>query len=63
MSFANQALCVRHIAENKLLNGVHKVPRVIDLYVANLKLESMGISIDELTSEQECYMNDWECGT
>jgi len=63
MSFANQALCVRYIAENKLLNGVHKVPRVIDLYVANLKLESMGISIDELTSEQDCYMNDWECGT
>ena len=63
MSFANQALCVRHIAENKLLNGVHKVPRVIDLYVAKIKLESMGISIDELTSEQECYMNGWECGT
>ena len=27
MSFANQALCVRYIAENKLLNGVHKVPQ------------------------------------
>jgi adenosylhomocysteinase len=63
MSFANQALCVRYIAENKLLNGVHRVPQEIDSYVAKMKLETMGIEIDELTSEQECYMNDWECGT
>jgi len=63
MSFANQALCVRYIAENTLLNGVHGVPRGIDTYVAKLKLESMGISIDELTSKQECYMTGWECGT
>ena len=38
MSFANQALCVRYIAENKLLNGVHGVPRELDTYVATLKL-------------------------
>ncbi|AKB19700.1 MULTISPECIES: adenosylhomocysteinase [unclassified Methanosarcina] len=63
MSFANQALCVRYIAENTLLNGVHGVPRELDTYVAKLKLESMGISTDELTSKQECYMNGWECGT
>ena len=63
MSFANQALCVRYIAENELLDGVHKVPHVLDIYVARIKLESMGISIDELTSEQECYMSGWECGT
>ncbi|WP_440945321.1 adenosylhomocysteinase [Methanosarcina sp. T3] len=63
MSFANQALCVRYIAENTLLNGVHSVPRGLDTYVAKLKLESMGISIDELTSKQECYMSGWECGT
>ncbi len=63
MSFANQALCVRYIAENKLPNGVHKVPLELDTFVAKMKLESMGVSIDELTSTQECYMNDWECGT
>ncbi|MCQ1535022.1 adenosylhomocysteinase [Methanosarcina sp. KYL-1] len=63
MSFANQALCVRYIAENKLLNGVHRVPQELDTYVAKLKLESMGITIDELTREQECYMGGWECGT
>jgi adenosylhomocysteinase len=63
MSFANQALCVRYIAENELLNGVHKVPHELDTYVAKLKLESMGISIDELTPIQECYMTGWEYGT
>jgi adenosylhomocysteinase len=63
MSFADQALCVRYIAENKLLNGVHKVPPGIDIYVAKMKLESMDISIDELTQAQECYMSGWECGT
>lgn len=63
MSFANQALCVRYIAENKLPNGVHRVPQELDIYVAKMKLESMGISIDELTSTQECYMSGWECGT
>lgn len=63
MSFANQALCVRYIAENKLLDGVHKVPLDIDTYVAKLKLESMGITIDELTTKQERYMNGWEFGT
>lgn len=63
MSFANQALSVRYIAENKLPNGVHKVPQAIDTYVAKMKLESMGITIDELTEAQECYMTGWECGT
>jgi adenosylhomocysteinase len=63
MSFANQALCVRYIAENKLINGVHKVPHGIDTYVAKMKLKSMGISIDEFTQAQECYMSGWECGT
>ncbi|MGB9939093.1 adenosylhomocysteinase [Methanosarcina sp.] len=63
MSFANQALCVRHIAENKLPNGVHKVPLELDTFVAKMKLKSMGISIDELTETQVCYMTGWECGT
>lgn len=63
MSFANQALCVRYIAENKLPNGVHRVPQELDNYVARMKLESMGISIDELTDAQVCYMSGWECGT
>jgi adenosylhomocysteinase len=63
MSFANQALCVRYIAENKLLNGVHKVPYILDAYVARMKLESLDISIDELTLAQKYYISSWEYGT
>jgi len=63
MSFTNQALCVRYIAENKLHNAVLKVPHVLDMYVAKMKLESIDISIDELTSVHECYMGSCDCGT
>jgi adenosylhomocysteinase len=63
MSFANQALCVRHIAENKLANGVHAVPKEIDMHVAELKLMSMGVSIDSLSEAQCEYMCGWKSGT
>jgi adenosylhomocysteinase len=63
MSFANQALCVKYIAENKLENGVHPVPHDLDMYVAELKLKSMGIELDELEPHQTEYMEGWECGT
>ncbi|MDV0445626.1 Adenosylhomocysteinase [Methanimicrococcus sp. At1] len=63
MSFANQALGVKYIAENKLSYGVHKVPEEIDNYVAMLKLQSMDIVIDTLTEKQRNYMDDWEEGT
>ncbi|WP_340820648.1 adenosylhomocysteinase [Methanolobus sp. WCC4] len=63
MSFANQALCVKYIAENKLPDGVHGVPHELDVGVAEMKLRSMGISIDKLSEEQTAYMSGWECGT
>ena len=63
MSFANQALCVRYIAENTLVDGVHAVPHELDVGVAEMKLESMGISLDKLSSEQDEYMSSWSCGT
>ncbi|MDG6244493.1 MAG: adenosylhomocysteinase [Methanolobus sp.] len=63
MSFANQALCVKYIAENKLPDGVHPVPRELDIGIAEMKLMSMGISIDILTDKQAAYMDDWESGT
>ena len=65
MSFANQALSVQHVALNasKLSPNVYAVPRNIDEEVGKLKLESMNISIDELTEEQSNYLNSWEMGT
>ena len=64
MSFANQALCVEHVAKNeKLAVKVHDVPKEIDEQVASLKLASMKVKIDRLTKEQERYLATWESGT
>ena len=43
--------------------NVYPVPKHIDEEVGKLKLESMNISIDELTEEQHNYLNSWEMGT
>jgi len=64
MSFANQALCAEYIARTpKLSLKVYPVPKEIDEKVAELKLKSMGVVIDELTVEQKKYLSTWEMGT
>jgi adenosylhomocysteinase len=65
MSFANQALSVEYLIKNKdmLAAGVHKLPTEVDMEIASLKLKSMGITIDSLTSEQIEYLSSWETGT
>jgi adenosylhomocysteinase len=64
MSFANQALCAEHLAKAaKMPPKVYSVPKDIDEKVAELKLKSMGIKIDELTAEQKKYLAAWEMGT
>ncbi len=65
MSFANQALSLEYIVKNKdrLELRVYPVPEEIDKQVARLKLQAMGIDIDNLTPEQEKYMTSWEEGT
>ena len=64
MSFANQALCSEHIAKSdKLQTKVYTVPKDIDEKIAELKLQTMGIKIDELTEEQKKYLSTWEMGT
>jgi adenosylhomocysteinase len=65
MSFANQALCAEHIAKNgaSLEKKVYVVPEEIDKEIARLKLESMGVEIDELTDLQVTYLGSWDQGT
>ena len=65
MSFANQALCAPYLVQNrgKLAPAVHDVPAAIDREVARLKLASMGVAIDELTTEQRTYLASWREGT
>jgi adenosylhomocysteinase len=64
MSFANQALCSEFVSKSaKMENKVYAVPKEIDEKIAELKLQSMGIKIDELTAEQKKYLSTWEMGT
>jgi adenosylhomocysteinase len=64
MSFSNQALCVEHIINlPKMEPKVYNVPQEIDELVANLKLESMSVEIDEMTEEQKNYISNWNSGT
>ena len=61
MSFANQALGIEFLVNNKgkLENKLHTLPLEVDMKIAELKLKSMGIEIDTLTQEQIEYLNAW----
>jgi adenosylhomocysteinase len=65
MSFANQALSAEYAVDNaaELERKVYPVPEEIDNEIARLKLETMGISIDQLTEEQANYLASWDEGT
>lgn len=65
MSFANQALSTEYLVKNKgeLTHKVHILPEEVDQEIASLKLQSLGISIDELTPEMIEYLGSWETGT
>jgi len=65
MSFANQALGMEFILKNKgkLENKLYTLPYEVDVEIAKLKLDAMGIKIDTLTEEQEEYLNSWTQGT
>jgi adenosylhomocysteinase len=65
MSFADQALSVEYMVKNhkNLESKVYPVPADIDQNVARLKLQSLGITIDRLTREQEEYLSSWSEGT
>ena len=64
MSFSNQALALEYLATGKrLAPDVYIVPAAIDREVGRLKLDSLGISIDSLSQEQQRYLESWEMGT
>lgn len=61
LTFALQALSLVHILEHpELTKSVHTVPKAIDERVSALKLEALGLTIDELTPEQAQYLNSWQ---
>jgi adenosylhomocysteinase len=59
--FAGQALAAEHLARAgaSLEPGVHAMPPEIDAQIARMKLESLGVEIDELTDEQRAYLSAW----
>jgi adenosylhomocysteinase len=61
ISFALQALAAEALVRlaGTLEPGVHPVPEEVDREVAALKLASLGIRIDTLSSEQERYRRGW----
>ena len=62
LSFAVQALAIHHLAKNrgKLKPGVHPLPLEIDREIARTKLETLGVSIDSLTPEQQDFLRRWQ---
>ncbi len=64
-SFCGQALSCEFLAKNrgKLSAKVHKLPEQLDIDIAQLQLDAMGIKIDKLTPEQQEYLSGWKEGT
>ncbi|MEA2405568.1 MAG: adenosylhomocysteinase [Thermoleophilaceae bacterium] len=60
--FANQALAAEHIARHgaALEREIQPLPEPIDREVAALKLESLGVAIDELSGPQREYLQGWQ---
>lgn len=65
MSFADQANAAVYLTReaDQMEKKVYTLPSEIDREIAFLKLKTMGIEIDELTEEQNKYLNSWGEGT
>lgn len=61
MTFALQALSLRYVVENRaqLQPKVYSVPDHLDQSIAQLRLKTWGIQIDELSEEQKRYLDSW----
>jgi adenosylhomocysteinase len=60
--FACQALAAEALVRDRdtLPPGVQPLPESIDHEVARLKLDSMGVELDELTDAQREYLSSWQ---
>ena len=62
MSFGIQALSAQYILNNgaNMKPDLYTVPVEIDKRIARIKLKASGINLDQLTPEQEAYVNGYE---
>ncbi len=65
LSFCGQALACEYLVKNKgkLQATVITLPPEIDTFISELQLKAMGITIDDLTKEQQKYLTSWKEGT
>ena len=58
LSFGVQFFSALHLLRHgkEMKKGVHLMPEEINVEIANIKLNSLGISIDTLTAEQKEYL-------
>ena len=58
LSFGVQFFSAVHLLRHgkEMKNGVHLMPDEINVEIANIKLRSLGISIDSLSKEQKEYL-------
>ncbi|MGI6253719.1 MAG: adenosylhomocysteinase [Aminivibrio sp.] len=59
LSFGLQLESAIHVAKNPMKPGLYNVPEEIDRAVMKAKLDSLGISLEKMTQEQEEYMKSW----
>ena len=59
LSFSVQALSVRELAAGRLPVGVNRFPDSLDTLIARTKLETLGISLDELSAAQRRARDEW----
>jgi peptidoglycan hydrolase-like amidase len=61
LTFAIQALCAHRLANGhaSMENKVHLLPSEIDDEVAAMKLDAVGMGVDELTREQKEFLAGW----
>jgi adenosylhomocysteinase len=65
MSFANQALAAEYLVKEAgtLHPKVYRLPAELDREIARLKLATMGLAIDALSTAQARYLASWREGT
>ena len=61
LTFAIQALCAHHLANNYegMSPAVHLLPEEIDDEVARIKLGTVSMSVDAMTPDQEEFLLSW----
>ena len=58
LSFGGQFFSALHLIRHgrEMEKGVHLMPEEINVEIANIKLKSLGIAIDELSADQKSYL-------